>query len=67
MWIKLVLFIKRELTFRGVLTNAKCEKCESHEQPTTLTSIFLNSSMWSLNDTNSVGQTNVLEQNHKIN
>lgn len=50
-------------TFRGVLINAKWEKWESHEQPTTLTSIFLNSSIWSLNDTNSVGQTNVLEQN----
>lgn len=44
-----------------MLTNAKCEKCESHEQPTTLTPIFLNSSMLSLNDTNSVGQTNVLK------
>lgn len=52
-------------TFRGVLINAKCEKCESHEQPTTLTSIFLNLSIWSLNDTNSVGQTNVLEKFQK--
>lgn len=58
---KLVFFIQCKLTFLGVLTNAKCEKCESHEQPTTFTPIFLNSSMWSLNDTNSVGQTNVLK------
>jgi len=56
-----------QTTFRGVLTNAKCEKCESQEHPTIFTPIFLNSSMWSLNDTSSVGQTNVLEQNHKNN
>lgn len=52
----------QKLTLRGVFINARCEKCESHEQPTTLTSMFLNASMWSLNDTNSVGQTNVLQQ-----
>lgn len=39
------LIIKMVLTFRGVLINAKCEKCESHEQPTIFTSIFLNSSI----------------------
>lgn len=54
---------KKILTFRGVLINAKCEKCESHEQPTTFTLILLNASILSLNDTNSVGQTNVLECN----
>lgn len=43
-----------------MLINAKCEKCESHEQPTTFTPISLNLSILSLNDTNSVGQTNVL-------
>lgn len=43
-----------------MLINAKCEKCESQEQPTTFTPISLNLSILSLNDTNSVGQTNVL-------
>lgn len=49
-------------TFRGVLTQARWEKCESTETPTTSVSMALNSLSLSLKAMISVGQTKVLAE-----
>ena len=49
-------------TFLGVLTQARCEKCESVDTPTTSALRALNSEIRSLNAMISVGHTNVLKR-----
>ena len=51
----------QKLTFLSWLIHARCEKCESVEQPITSVSKLLNSDIRSLKEMISVGQTKVLK------